>query len=91
MREDDLSQELLTLLIFLSGHVTHGDGSSLYWPTGPEPPSFHHNNPAYRALMQNFSDHMFLMSGREVPTSYLLSPSPPVISSLECSPAMWIR
>ena len=41
--------------------------------------------------MQNFSDHMFLMSGREVPASYLLSPSPPVISSLECSPAMWIR
>ena len=41
--------------------------------------------------MQNFSDHMFLMAGVEVPTSYLLSPSPPVISSLECSPAMWIR
>ena len=41
--------------------------------------------------MQNFSDHMFLMSGREVPASYLLSPSPPVITSLEGSPAMWIR
>ena len=41
--------------------------------------------------MKNFSDHMFLMSGREVPTSYLLSASPPVISSLECSPSMWIR
>ena len=30
------------------GHVTHDDGSSMYWPTGPEPQVFHFNNPAFR-------------------------------------------
>ena len=78
-------------LTSLSGHVTHSDGFSIYWPTGPEPDSFHHNNPAYRALMKNFSDHMFSMARLEIPSSYLLSPSAPVISSLDCSPGQWVR
>ena len=34
---------------------------------------------------------MFHMSGREVPSSYLLSSSAPVISRLDCSPGLWVR
>ena len=41
--------------------------------------------------MKKFSDHMFLMSGRDLPTSYLLSPTAPVISSLDCRPTQWVR
>jgi hypothetical protein len=30
------------------GHVTHEDGYTMYWPSGPEPASFNYNNPAFR-------------------------------------------
>ena len=30
------------------GHVTHEDGLTMYWPTGPEPDAFQHNNPKFR-------------------------------------------
>merc|ERR1711892_1504940 len=73
------------------GHVTHDDGYSMYWPTGPEPDSFHHNNMAYRTLMRNMSDHMFLMSNRDVPDTYLMSDIPPMVTVLECKPGQWIR
>ena len=43
-----LLEDSLDDVMFCSGHVTHNDGYSIYWPTGPEPDSFHHNNPAYR-------------------------------------------
>lgn len=73
------------------GHVTHDDGYTIYWPSGPEPSSFHHNNVAFRNLMRNFSDHMFVMSEREIPESYELSSLPPVISFLECKVGQWVR
>ena len=73
------------------GHVTHDDGFSMYWPNGPEPASFHHNNPAFRTLMKNISDHMFLMSSRPVPETYLMSDIAPVITILDCKPQQWIR
>ena len=73
------------------GHVTHNDGYSIYWPTGPEPDTFHHNNLAYRNMLKNMSDHMFLMSGTEVPESYLMSDIPPILTLLECKPGQWVR
>ena len=73
------------------GHVTHDDGYSLYWPNGPEPDSFHHNNPAYKTLVKNISDHMFRVSGRDVPETYLMSDAPPLITILDCKPQQWIR
>ena len=65
-------------------HVTHTDGFTLYWPTGPAPEVFHFNQPAFRALMLNFSDHMHAMSDTLVPASFPLSVEPPIITSLEC-------
>ena len=65
-------------------HVTHTDGFTLYWPTGPAPEVFHYNQPAFKALMLNFSEHMHAMSDTLVPTSYPLSMEPPLITSLEC-------
>ena len=65
-------------------HVTHTDGFTLYWPTGPAPEVFHYNQPAFRALMLNFSDHMHAMSDTPIPASYPLSMEPPLITSLEC-------
>ena len=41
--------------------------------------------------MKNFSDHMFYMSNREVPTTYLMSDIPPVITVLECKPGQWVK
>lgn len=73
------------------GHVTHNDGYSMYWPNGPEPESFHHNNPLFKMLMKNISDHMFRMSGEEIPESYPMSSSPPLITTLECNPGQWIN
>merc|ERR1719397_1440607 len=73
------------------GHVTHTDGFTLYWPTGPAPEVFHYNQPAFKALMLNFSDHMFLMSNTLVPTSYPLSMEPPLITSLECKAGQWVK
>lgn len=73
------------------GHVTHDDGYSIYWPSGPEPDAFQHNSVAYRAAMKNLSDHMFLMSNREVPETYLMSDIPPIVTVLECQPGQWIR
>ena len=73
------------------GHVTHGDGYSLYWPNGPEPNSFHHNNPAFKSLMQTLSDHMFRMADSDIPETYLMSDILPVITLLECQPEQWVR
>merc|ERR1711892_144298 len=73
------------------GHVTPNDGYSIYWPTGPEPEAFHYNNVAYRNMMKNFSDHMFLMSNKEVPITYMISDIPPVVTVLECQPGQWVR
>ena len=64
--------------------MTHTDGFSLYWPTGPAPEVFHYNQPAFKAMMLNFSDHMHAMSNSLVPASYPLSTEPPIITSLEC-------
>ena len=71
--------------------MTHDDGYSLYWPNGPEPSSFHHNNPAFKALMQTFSDHMFRMADTDIPEAYPMSDIVPVITLLECQPEQWIR
>ena len=73
------------------GHVTHEDGYSLYWPNGPEPTSFHHNNPAFKSLMQTMSDHMFRMAETDIPEAYLMADIAPVITLLECQPEQWIR
>ena len=73
------------------GHVTHEDGYSLYWPNGPEPSSFHHNNPAFKSLMQTMSDHMFRMAETDIPEAYLMADIAPVITLLECQPEQWIR
>ena len=64
--------------------MTHTDGFTLYWPTGPAPEVFHFNQPAFKAMMLNFSDHMHAMSNTLVPASYPLSTDPPIITSLEC-------
>ena len=64
--------------------MTHTDGFTLYWPTGPAPEVFHYNQPAFKAMMLNFSDHMHAMSNTLVPASYPLSAEPPIITSLEC-------
>ena len=64
--------------------MTHTDGFTLYWPTGPAPEVFHYNQPAFKAMMLNFSDHMHAMSNTLVPASYPLSAVPPIITSLEC-------
>jgi hypothetical protein len=50
--------------------VTHEDGYTMYWPTGPEPASFNYNNPAFREQMRRISDHMFRMAGQDIPSSY---------------------
>ena len=64
--------------------MTHTDGFTLYWPTGPAPEVFHYNQPAFKAMMLNFSDHMHAMSNTLVPASYPLSTEPPIITSLKC-------
>ena len=64
--------------------MTHTDGFTLYWPTGPAPEVFHYNQPAFKAMMLNFSEHMHAMSNTLVPASYPLSTEPPIITSLEC-------
>ena len=64
--------------------MTHTDGFTLYWPTGPAPEVFHYNQPAFKAMMLNFSAHMHAMSNTLVPVSYPLSTEPPIITSLEC-------
>ena len=71
--------------------MTHDDGYSLYWPNGPEPDSFHHNNPLFKGLMQSISDHMFRMADTDIPEAYLMSDILPVITMLECQPEQWIR
>ena len=50
--------------------MTHEDGYTLYWPTGPEPAAFNSNNPAYREQMKRISDHMIRMAGQDIPVSY---------------------
>merc|ERR1719352_733396 len=73
------------------GHVTHKDGFTFYWPTGPAPEVFHYNQPAFKALMLNFSEHMHVMSDTLVPASYPLSIEPPLITSLECKAGQWVK
>jgi len=75
----------------LYGHVIHDDGYTIYWPTGPEPKSFHHNNVAYRKMVKRLSDHMFAMSRRDIPLSYEISGVPPVITTLQCKVSQWVR
>ena len=71
--------------------MTHTDGFTLYWPTGPAPEVFHYNQPAFKAMMLNFSDHMHAMSNTLVPASYPLSTDPPIITSLECKVRLELR
>ena len=76
---------------YFAGHVTSNDGYGIYWPNGPEPEEFHHNNPLFKKLMKTMSDHMFNMANMDIPETYYMADISPIITILECNPGQWIR